>query len=293
MALKKVLNSLKKDGYIVKKLDYYLMTKNDSNDRAINVNSPSAVGTCLRARYYTRTGTGTSESFEARTLRIFDNGTGVHERLQKYLVDMGMLLLDEVPVHDYDYNIQGHTDGLIRLTPSELGVLEIKSMNDRNFANLKDAEEKHKSQALVYLYCLEQRRQHLRDNYEELVYKEMREEYEARYQHMTDGSIHSREDKIEYQCSLCWKRDNLLFECTKPLNKCILLYENKNNQELKEFTVLATKEDHLDLITTALEDFDTINQAVESGEIPPRGGRVKSDPYCRWCPYRTSECWVL
>ena len=41
MALKKVLDSLKRDGYIVKKLDYYLMSKNESNDRAINVNSPS------------------------------------------------------------------------------------------------------------------------------------------------------------------------------------------------------------------------------------------------------------
>lgn len=293
MALKNMLDSLKKESYVVSKLDFYLTSRNEDNDRALDVNSPSAVGTCLRARYYKRTGQGSAETLSARTYRIFDNGTGVHERLQNYLLDMNLLLMDEVPVHNDSYGIQGHTDGILQLTEDELGVLEIKSMNDRNFAMLKDAEPKHKMQALVYLYCLEQRRQYLREHYKHLEFTSMYDYYAGYYQHLQSGSKHTREEKIFFQADLCYQRDLILIGSEVPLTKCVILYENKNNQELKEFTVSALLPEHQELLVTVLEECDMLNEAVGSETIPEREGKNKSDPYCRWCDYKNTICWVV
>ena len=106
MALKAVFSAMKREGYVIKDLDLYLLSLNATDeDRAIDVNAPSQAGTCMRARYYARTGAPRDfGSVDARTRRIFDNGTKTHERLQEYLLKQGMLLMDEVPVHNYEYN---------------------------------------------------------------------------------------------------------------------------------------------------------------------------------------------
>ena len=82
MALKSVFNAMKRDGYVVKDLDLYLLSLNGTdNDRAIDVNAPSQIGKCLRQRFYARTGAeSNSNAVDARTRRIFDNGTKTHER---------------------------------------------------------------------------------------------------------------------------------------------------------------------------------------------------------------------
>ena len=154
MALKAVFSAMKREGYIVKDLDLYLLGLSATDeDRAIDVNAPSQAGVCMRARYYARTGAPRDgASIDARTRRIFDNGTKTHERLQEYLLKQGMLLMDEVPVHNYEYNIQGHTDGVLKLSASERGILEIKSINSNGFSSLKGAKEDHRKQGLVYIF---------------------------------------------------------------------------------------------------------------------------------------------
>lgn len=83
MALKSVFNAMKREGYIIKDLDLYLLSLNEEdNDRAIDVNAPSQIGKCLRQRFYARTqAERDSNAIDARTRRIFDNGTKTHERL--------------------------------------------------------------------------------------------------------------------------------------------------------------------------------------------------------------------
>ena len=45
MALKSVFNAMKREGYIIKDLDLYLLSLNEEdNDRAIDVNAPSQSG---------------------------------------------------------------------------------------------------------------------------------------------------------------------------------------------------------------------------------------------------------
>lgn len=295
MALKDIFNSMKKEGYITSPLDIYLFEQaNKPNDRAVNVNAPSQAGRCNRANYYMRMQYESDGTIDPRTQRIFDNGTYTHERLQSYLIDMELLHMDEVPLINDEYNIQGHTDGFLNLK-DEVAILEIKSINDNQFSQLKDAKEEHKKQGLVYLYCAEERRLFLRRTYKTL--KEFNDSWETRYryfdfhyQHMKGGSKYTREQKIENEVMLNMLADNILFYTDRPITKVIFLYENKNNQELKEFVVernMTTEP----ILQQVLEDYKYLNECCMDKMIPPREGTGKSCNMCRWCSYK-NECYI-
>ena len=298
MGLKSVFSAMKKEGYVVGPLDLYLLSlEAKDSDRAINVNAPSAIGSCLRARYYSRIGAPSDGySVDARTRRIFDNGTGVHERLQAYLKKQGMLLMDEVPVINELYNIQGHTDGILKLSKDELGVLEIKSINSKGFSELKSAKPEHQKQGLVYLFCLENWRQMLHDKYkteEEFnksgISRSMK--YHSFYTHLKDGSKFTREEKINFQVSLIKQMDEILYHCDKPLTKVVFLYENKDTQDLKEYCISSTDPQSKGVLKEILEECEYLNDVIDNNKgVPPRCASSKNDNSCRWCNYKT-ECW--
>lgn len=297
MALKAVFSALKKEGYVVRDLDLYLLSLNDTDeDRAIDVNAPSQIGNCLRARYYSRTkAPKDGGAIDARTRRIFDNGTKTHERLQGYMLEQGMLLMDEVPVHNPEYNIQGHTDGLLKLSAAERGILEIKSINSNGFQSLRDAKEHHKKQGLVYVYCLEERRKYLRETYSsreafDASLKARKEEYAKLYQHLKDGRKYTRKKKIDFQCDLHARMDSILFDTKVPITKAVFLYENKDTQDLREFVVSTSEASAKVILREVLGECETLNDYVARGKTPPRCARNKSDSACRWCDYKT-ECW--
>lgn len=291
MALKTVFQTMKQEGYLIKPIDQYLLSLNaKDNDRASNVNSPSQAGVCQRANYYARMGYQSDGSIEPRTRRIFNNGDGVHERLQTYLENCGVCLMREVPVLCDPYKIQGHTDGLVRISKEELGILEIKSINSNGYSNLKGPKEEHKLQAMVYLYCCEERRKDLRSKYE--TEEEFRKSkitrtlyYTKHYQHFKDGSKYTRKQKIQMQVKLGLQADDLLWRTPRPITKVVFLYENKDNQDLKEYTVVRDN-DTLDFILSRYED---LNKAIENQCIPEREGTSKSCTTCRWCNYKL-EC---
>lgn len=296
MALKDMFSAMKKEGYITKPLDRYLFEQaNKPNDRAVNVNAPSQAGNCNRANYYMRMQYEGDGTIDPRTQRIFDNGTYTHERLQAYMIDMGLLIMDEVPLLNEKYNIQGHTDGFLDLD-GEVAILEIKSINDNGFNQLKDAKDEHKCQGLVYLYCAEERRLWLHEHYKSVAefnesYEERYAYYEAHYQHMKSGRKFTREQKIKNEVLLNMLSDNVLFYTDKPITKVVFLYENKNNQELKEFVVersLATEP----ILTGVLDNYAELNRCCETHTVPPREGTSKSCNMCRWCSYK-NECYVM
>lgn len=291
-----MFNSMKKEGYIVKELDFYLFGLSDSDgDRAIDVNAPSQIGGCLRSRYYARTkAPRDGGSIDARTRRIFDNGTYVHIRLQDYLTKMGKLKMCEVPVLNPEYNIQGHTDGVYDLT-EELAIIEIKSIKHGNYVDLKDAKEEHKRQGLIYVYCLEERRKKLQNKYKnflafKLAVKKRTEEYAGYYQHLTDGNKFTREEKIAFQCSLHNKLDTILMRSITPVTKVIFLYESKDTQELKEFCVDSSSSEGQSILSEVLDECALLNDFVLKKELPPRCTSTKSDYACKYCDFKT-ECW--
>lgn len=297
MALEFLKENMKKKG-IIARLDNYLLTlQKEDNDRAFNVNAPSQIAVCKRARYYARTGEGTKTSYSARTQRIFDNGTYFHERTQRYLLDSGILLLDEVPVLSTEYNIQGHTDGILDLG-DEYAILELKSINDNQYSGLRSGEKpEHTLQGLVYVYCIESHRKFLREKYKnKLLFKLSRsrraKEYEQYYQHLNGGSKHTKEEKIAFQVGLHLRLDDLIYPCEKPITKVVFLYENKNTQDLKEFVVDSTTPENQEKIAEILEGCSFVNECVETGTVPPREATRKSDSICRFCNYK-DECWVI
>lgn len=298
MALKDMFKSMTcNEGIVVAPLNRFLFqSANKPNDRAVNVNAPSQAGKCSRANYYMRKQYESDGSIDPRTQRIFDNGSGVHERLQSYLLEMELLHMDEVPLINDAYNIQGHTDGFLNLG-DEVAILEIKSINDNQFGQLRDAKEEHKKQGLIYLFCAEERRLWLRNTYStedefNASYDERYRYFESHYQHIKGGRKFSREDKIHNEVMLNMLSDNILFHTPVPVSRVVFLYENKNNQELKEYVVTRdiTTED---ILNQVLSDYHFLNRAIEEERVPDRPvGVTKSCNTCRWCSYKNT-CWVV
>ena len=85
-------------------------------------------------------------------MRVFDTGHDTHERLQRYLEQSGVLLQAEVPIENADYEIKGHTDGIIEINGIK-GILEIKSINSSGFYSLYSPKEDHLIQINVYMFC--------------------------------------------------------------------------------------------------------------------------------------------
>lgn len=297
MGMKELFSTMKKQGYVTAPLDKYLFTlANEGSDRAVDVNAPSQAGKCIRANYYMRKQVSCDGGIDPRLQRIFDNGTAVHERLQKYLTNMEMLLLDEVPLINDDYKIQGHTDGFLDIGNGEVAILEIKSINDNQFQQLKTAKEEHKKQGLVYLFCAESRRNFLKSEYKDTnsfnsSYDDRYRYFESHYQHLQGGKKYTRQAKIENEVTLNLLSDNILFYTDKPITKVIFLYENKNNQELKEFVIELNRQTR-PILDSVLEDYKTLNACCEKGVPPEREGKSKSDSCCKWCSYK-NECWVV
>lgn len=296
MALKDVLQPFKKEEYILKPLDLYLLSLNrEDTDRAINVNAPSQIGACPRANFYVRLGYPKDpNAINPRSRRILDNGHHFHQRIQNYLLEAGILLMDEIPVLNEEYQIQGHTDGLAQ-TESEKVVIELKSINEKGFSSLKMAKSEHIEQASIYVFCIETHRKELRRKYKSkftfnLSEKYRRQYYAKFYQHLKSGRKFTREQKIEYQVDLHIKMDKILFNEPDPITKAVLLYENKNTQEIKEFIVDIKERGTKSILEGALQYCSEMNGYVEREEIPLRGGNSKSDQYCRFCDYKT-ECW--
>lgn len=298
MSLNNLFQSVKREGYVIKPLNMYLENKSNQTDgdRAIDVNAPSQAGQCMRHNYYMRKQYQNDGSIDSRTLRIFDNGTKTHERLQEYLLDMGLLIVDEVPLINDEYKIQGHTDGFLDIGKDEIAILEIKSINDYQFNALKDAKEEHKKQGLVYLFCAEERRKFLHEYYEDWdsFYSDSvdRDEYYGmHYEHIKDGKKYTADEKVSHEMELNDICDDILMRTEKPVSKVVFLYENKNNQELKEF-VLERNSVTEPILKEVLDRYNTLNEFCERNELPPREGTNKSCNTCRWCNY-INTCWVL
>lgn len=347
MALKDFLKSINSDTYIIGRLDEYLLRKSHEkdDDRRWDINSPSMLGVCKRALYQSRLGMDRDLDSNARVQRIFDNGTKVHERLEGYMLDAKIAIANEIPVINDEYQIMGHADLLISLFDnqtldieydesarkilkvntkrlSEIAVGEIKSINDRNFTGLKEADPKHKKQASSYMFCLEQRRQvlhskckNLKELMEYLDSKVYNDYLENKYGYLTDGAKYTAEEKINHKITHFKIIDVLLFLLDSPITKMIFLYENKNDQNYKEFVVEFNKKDDKEM----REYMTIINNAVRSYRIayrqeiyklrgkslspeakrklqlkyaPPKEGTSKSHEKCRWCQFKTS-CFTL
>ena len=287
MALKSLFKTMKQTG-LVKQINQYLLLngeKEADEDRKNETNSPSSALGCSRANYYQRLGIS-KKPVDPRSRRIFDNGHAVHQRLQGYLKEMGILYMDEVPLINEEWEIQGHTDGIMSMNKSkiEVEILEIKSINSRQFSALLQPKEEHVAQAHVYMFVAEEHRKKLKKKYkthQEFKRSELaRRKYYAKfYQHLKDGRKYTKEQKIGHKVRQHITMDKILYEVEKPIRKSVILYECKDTQELKEFVITYDEK----VMQKVLEKFKINNEAWRTKTCPPRECKSKSEG--RWCPY--------
>ena len=158
---------------------------------------------------------------EGRVNRIFDNGHYFHERMQRYLREMGLVLRDEHfgdPEKDYlceevplvhECGLTGRADNFV-LVDGVLSVVDYKSIRQEQYNLLHKPLDKHERQVWLYLGMVDA----------------------AIPKHLADVPIQG-----------------------------LLVYENKNDQSLKEFVVRWGREgkDYFDQTVRTLQD---INQAI-------------------------------
>lgn len=126
----------------------------------------SGVGKCVRELWAGMQGVGSPDPIEPRVLAIFDFGNTVEEHVIRLLRRAGELVIDVDPftgeqfrVVDFDGKASGRLDGKIDLGPKgsrTVGLLEIKSANDKQFAIAADVgihtwQPKYVDQATYYM----------------------------------------------------------------------------------------------------------------------------------------------
>jgi len=84
--------------------------------------------------------------YDTRIMRVFDNGKDVHKRIQGYL--RGIITNVEKKVQNKEYGIEGHIDGICKGK-----IIEIKSINKKQFYNLTEPLLDHLIQINMYMFC--------------------------------------------------------------------------------------------------------------------------------------------
>ena len=263
----KAAKAKKSASSVISLIDTHLATRGGDQDRRDFKFHPSdlSTGFCPRAwLLYHYHPEGLSERdglINPRLWRIFGNGHGVHDRIQGYMRDIGILwgryhnvrtgeewwgfgydlpeprqqwVYTEVPLrHDGD-DIKGHTDGLLKLDTGKW-VLEIKSINDYGFSWLQDeAKEPHQKQGRLYEHCLAWRRENI--------------------PHVDDFDA-------------------------EPIAGVIFLYESKNTQDLFEAEMPADP-DEVDELMGELRPLMEIAREWIPGELMPACTCTKKKTIC-------------
>jgi hypothetical protein len=129
-------------------------------ERSITHFHPSWAGKCPRLIQLMMSGVlKESSDITARTQRIFDTGTDMHDRYGRYFEKMGVLVGKELDL-DYERDgiiIKGNADYTIKDEFGNIHLLELKSMNNRRFNELWLANEPIPENFLqwnIYSKCL-------------------------------------------------------------------------------------------------------------------------------------------
>jgi hypothetical protein len=198
---------------------------------------PSAVGMCGRRNVYEFIRTPAIQTIEPDDLEIFDMGHAVHGLVQGKLEELGKSLSakniqysfrSEVrydPATDKLYNelkIGGTTDGILEIwtdTWKQRGILEVKSINNKNFEALRGPKKDHVLQAHIYAYRFDcpvmwiwyfnkdtSRRKVYPLVYDQSLLDEALNKYETWYLHAVAGTLPPREESF-FACPRCEYRN--------------------------------------------------------------------------------------
>lgn len=117
---------------------------------------PSSMGRCRREMWFTHFGAerrSESKSESLRTFVTFEFGTYFHMFIQNLCDAAGILLSRETLVESRNPPIEGHCDGVLKVDGVKY-ALEIKTINQYEFAKLTKPKFEHKQQVMTYMYVL-------------------------------------------------------------------------------------------------------------------------------------------
>jgi len=142
------------DKDFLKLLDEYL--KGKMSPHRGQVFYPSALGsTCDKYLYASFNGLLPWEDLDPRVKRIFDTGSSLEDRMNKYFTKMNILIAREQPLKLASPPISGRLDFLIAHPTKGEAVLELKSINEKGFNDLKSSpKHDHFIQLQIYLNLL-------------------------------------------------------------------------------------------------------------------------------------------
>lgn len=141
---------------LVEMIDQSLEKRNSSTYKKVGGFHPSYTNQCARYWYYLFQGIEVETHFSPQTHRIFDNGHRVHDRLYGYFRDLGILVAEEIPVHNETPPIEGTADGIIDIHGNKLIELKSISMEGFHYRELyKKPKDDHYRQAQIYMRCLD------------------------------------------------------------------------------------------------------------------------------------------
>jgi hypothetical protein len=142
---------------LINDLNDYLLKKQKPREPGYIIH-PSTIYQCPRCIAFEMLGCR-AEKVSAKTQRIFDNGTMMHLRYQKYFEEMQLIkrtgdqqLMKEWVVQNPKYWFQGAVDAILNIANTDY-ILELKSINSNQFNILIEPFLRHKMQACIYMFC--------------------------------------------------------------------------------------------------------------------------------------------
>jgi|TARA_R110000824_G_C15207472_1_gene676285 hypothetical protein len=139
------------DRWLLKSIDEAIAYKNRPPSKGKFY--PSAFGnTCDRYLYMAYNGLLDWDEIDARIKRIFDHGGTFEERMKKYLKKANIYIDDEITVKLENPPISGRIDFLIDHDKHGETPLELKTIKDEDFKQLKETpKHEHLIQLQIYL----------------------------------------------------------------------------------------------------------------------------------------------
>ena len=286
-AFQGILDSMKGGGELLPRLDDYLISLDTvDEEHSHHFISPSGLFGCKRSVAFRMRGCSRDVSVNPRLRRIFDTGSAIHEQIQGYLLAAKLLKVKEAPVFNSSLNLIGHTDGILELSPLELAILEIKSINTDECSRLKEPKPQHRFQANTYMLFLEivRKRVNKCKNAKEALAMLWKEYEQMLSTFVVGGRKRSTADKMAWNKECLKELVDFFWGKVKPIRKVIFYYYDKNTSDHKEFVVEWDEQVIADIIC----ECHSINAFVKEDALPPRapGATGKSCAVCRYCDYK-------
>jgi len=247
-------------------IDGVLNEADENNDRDYSYLHPSEFADCLRKIAYNYYGAPKEGSHSSGLLRIFDNGTWMHLRYTSYFERAGVLRGYWRCLNPACHKIYGREEKMGTVAPYLDDKFKCECGNKKHFGyeevRVNDPEY------------------NFRGNVDAII-KIDDEHYVLDYKSMNSFSF--KRFTKPYQKHIVQVN---IYLWLLGLNKGFLLYENKDNQEIR----MSPVEKNEKLISQIKTRAKELNALLKSKKLPQRKHDSKSASECRNCLYR-GLCW--